>query len=302
MGRISREIADDLVPLELGHDGHLRPQLAQEGPHLLDVGRRADERHGHEVDALLDPEAQIRAILLGQARRGKRHARHGHALVIAEAPAHQDPAADLASIHRLDPQLHEAVVHEDLVARAHLTQRLGGHDRGALDRPHHGLRRQGEEGAGLEVDATASAHPERSQPDLGSLEILEDGDGAPPPRLSGAETMDDVGVLRVRPVREVEPGDVHPRPREAIELFRTGAGRADGADDLRPRPAHASARQLRWRVAPAAGSTRSGRPGGTARCRRCRPAPQSPPAFPWPPRVRRHPRPRARDRSPSPPS
>ena len=99
-------------------------------------------------------------------------------------PPTTDPAADLGTLHRLHAQLHEPVVHEHLIARAHLAQGLGGQHGGPLGRPHHRLRRQGEEGARLEVDAAAAAHPERAQADLGPLEILEDGDGPPPPRLA----------------------------------------------------------------------------------------------------------------------
>ena len=73
---------------------------------------------------------------------------------------------------------------------------------------------------------------ERAEPDLGALQVGQDGDGVAgavgglPDQLVGGR------VVGVRAVAEVQPGDVHPGLDEGGDLLR-GAGRGpEGADDL----------------------------------------------------------------------
>ena len=56
--------------------------------------------------------------------------------------------------------------------------------------------------------------------------------GAALSRGQAAQSGDDGGVLGMRSVREVEPGDVHAGVDQALEGLRRGGGRSDRADDL----------------------------------------------------------------------
>ena len=71
-------------------------------------------------------------------------------------------------------------------------------------------------------------------PDLGSLDVLQNGDVAP--KLPGAAAYD-LGVLQVHAVLavgEVEPRHVHPGTHERPDGLLRGGGRTQGRDYLRP--------------------------------------------------------------------
>src|SRR5206468_3986225 len=87
--------APSKMAVELGDDRHVGAELAQEVPHLPDVGRRPYEREGDEVDGVLEAEAEVLAVLVGQARNRERHTRERDPLVVADAAPHDYPAAHL---------------------------------------------------------------------------------------------------------------------------------------------------------------------------------------------------------------
>ena len=147
-----------------------------------------------------DPEAQVGSILLGEARERHRHVRDRHALVIADAPAHQNTAADLGPVHLLHDELDEPVVHEDLITGPDLLQALRRDDGGALAGAHRWLSSEREGRAWLEIDPAATAGAERSQADLRPLEVLQDGDRTAPAPFAVAESTDDLSVLGMGPV------------------------------------------------------------------------------------------------------
>src|SRR5437879_276702 len=125
-------------------------ELAQEVQHLRDVGHRLHERDGDEVDAVLEAEAEVLAVLVGEARDRERHARERDPLVVADAPAHDDPTAHLLWRGLFHQELDHSVVHPDRVARVHVREVLGVIQRRALRRAHHGLRAERERLAGLQ--------------------------------------------------------------------------------------------------------------------------------------------------------
>src|SRR6202022_4261088 len=217
--------------------------VVEELAHLLDVGGRAHERDRDVVDALLDAEAEILAILRGQA--GHRHCqpRERDALVVGDHAARDDPAADLAAVDRLHRELDHAVVHPHRITRPEGGEELGVVERaargGALD-----LARGQREGLAGGEDRLA-AH-EGAEADLGPLQVLEDRDRPSPLGLALADGADDLRVLGVRAVREVEAGHVHARGHQPVERLRRAARRPDRADDLGA--SQASARARYWPV------------------------------------------------------
>src|SRR5881296_1600719 len=227
-GQDVREVQDALVALELGDDRHVGTELAQEVPHLPDVGRRSYERDGDEVNGVLEAEAEVLAVLVGEARNRERHMRERDPLVIADAPPHDDPAAHLLRRCLFHLELDHAVVHPDLVARADVREVLGVVQRRALRGAHHGLRAERERLAG----------PEGAEADLRPLQILKDRDRPAPAGLALADQPDDLGVLGVGAVGEVHAGDVHARGDQAVELGAALAGGTEGTDD--PGPPHAA--------------------------------------------------------------
>ena len=126
-------------------------------------------------------------------------------------------------------QLQQAVVDQDAVARLHdLGQQLvldGDTARRAGDvlRGQHQRLPLGDGHAPLLHDA---------DPQLGALQITQDGDGLARGRRRRADAGDGLGVKGLFAVGEVEPGHVHAGLDEGGQQFRLAAGRADGADDL----------------------------------------------------------------------
>ena len=84
--------------------------------------------------------------------------------------------------------------------------------------------------SGPELDLTAG-HP--SGADLGSREVLEEGQGLPQAGLDLPGRAHHLGVLLVAPVGEVEAQDVGPGLDQTFEHPGVTGGRADGGDDLR---------------------------------------------------------------------
>ena len=105
-------------------------------------------------------------------------------------------------------------------------------DAGAVGRADGRAREQREHPARLEIDTPAPGRPERAEPDLRALQILQDGDRAAPTLLSEPDLANHLGVLAVGAVREVHARHVHTGGNEAIEERGATAGGPDGADDL----------------------------------------------------------------------
>ena len=83
---------------------------------------------------------------------------------------------------------------------------------------------------GLSSTMSPSSGPMRS---FGPGEVLQDRHGPAGAAGRVAHEARGVGVLLVRAVAEVQPGDVHPRRDHPHEDLRVVGRRADGGDDLR---------------------------------------------------------------------
>src|SRR5438093_874691 len=74
-GTAARGVRSAHSVLALGGDRHVRGGLAPVGARLRAVRRRPHERAGVEGHTVLEAEAEVVAILLGEARDGQRNAR-----------------------------------------------------------------------------------------------------------------------------------------------------------------------------------------------------------------------------------
>ena len=102
--------------LDLGDDAG--PAIDQ--PAGLDhVVRPLHEGQGHPVDAELEAEGEVGAVLVGQRREVAARAGHVHALAVADGAADDDAGVDVAVGHDfVDAQAEPAVVEEQFAARA----------------------------------------------------------------------------------------------------------------------------------------------------------------------------------------
>ena len=130
-------------------------------------------------------------------------------------PAHDHLALRAPVGHRPDTQPDEPVVDQHVVARLQHVADHGGRDR-QLPALAIVLRAHGD-GLALAEDEGLL---ELADPELRPLEVGDQGDRAPCRRLGFADATRALGMLLVRPVREVEPRRVHPRGDELAQLLR----------------------------------------------------------------------------------
>ena len=235
-GQDTGEVGDHLGSLELGDDGDARPAIEEEFADLLNVGGRAHERHRDVVDAMGDPEAEILAVLVGETRHGQRDPGEGHALVVGDDTARDDAAHGGIDVRPLHGQLDGAIVHPQLIAGLEGGDQIRMVERGALGGAQHRLGGKGKELPRHEHGAPAD---EISEPDLGPLEILDDGHRPAPVGLALTNGADDGGMLLVGAVGEIQARHIHARLHELAQGGGVPARRPDGADDTRA-PSHLS--------------------------------------------------------------
>ena len=210
---------DRLGLLQLGDDRHLPPGLGHRRAGLVQVARLSHEGQRHVVHARLDAEDQVLAVLGGQRLGPERHTRQVDALVVLQQTAVDHLGADqLLLVGLLHPQLEQSVVEQDAVAGVHVRgqEGIGGGD--DLLRPGHGLvGGDGEGGAGdqlhLSLDQLAGA-------DLRTLQVAQHAHRLAHLERRGPEHRQRLRVLRVAPVAEVQPGDVHPGVQQFLEDLR----------------------------------------------------------------------------------
>jgi len=194
-----------------------------------DVLGRPYEGKGHVVDSQPEPERQVVPVLPRQGRQGHFSTGKIDPLPVPRRPPLQHPAPDTPPRNRLHGKPHGPVVQQDEVPRADVRRQARVVD--AADRcvPGHVPGGQGENGTALE-DSRSSL--EAAKADLGSLQVLQNGDMAPLPPRFPADGGDSAGVPFVRPVGKIEPGDGHPAADQVRkDGWRRGSG-TDRADDL----------------------------------------------------------------------
>ncbi len=172
------EVRQRLAALDLGDDRRRgRRRLSRKArTSSISAGERTKDTRD-EVDAVLNAEDDVLAVLVGEARDRQGDVREGDALVIADAAARDDAAVDGV----LDHLLHLAARSSRRPSeRCHRASALSRHSarrhRRQLPRPRDLSRHEREALSGLEVHALAAGRAERAEPDLRSLQVLEDGD------------------------------------------------------------------------------------------------------------------------------
>jgi hypothetical protein len=146
--------------------------------------------------------------------------------------AHLDDRLDLvlARPHRDRAEPHRAVGEVEHLVGVHRLGEAGPRDR-------HPLRVALAVAPAHEDDVVArlelrDAVPQAPDAQLGSRKVLQDGHLAPGPPRGLPDPLRRLRVLLRRSVREVQPGDVHPRLDHAGEHLGVARRRPDGGDDL----------------------------------------------------------------------
>ena len=212
-----------------------------------------------------DPEAEILAVLVGETRHGQRDPGEGHALVVGDDTARDDAAHGGIDVRPLHGQLDGAIVHPQLIAGLEGGDQIRMVERGALGGAQHRLGGKGKELPRHEHGAPAD---EISEPDLGPLEILDDGHRPAPVGLALTNGADDGGMLLVGAVGEIQARHVHARLHELAQGGGVPARRPDGADDARA-PSHLSHFSLSPRLAADSLSSRLRAAPFSSNCHAC---------------------------------
>ena len=156
--------------------------------------------------------------------------RNVDALVLAEQAAIHNVTFDVAADDGADAELDLAVGKQDARAGLHvLGKRLESGGECSLVAQDF-ARSNGDGAAGLQQDGLVIF--ERSGADLGTLEVLQDADGAMLFGRDLAQALDDGEVVGMGAVGEIEAGDVHAGAHEFAHGRLGIAGGANGADDL----------------------------------------------------------------------
>ena len=109
---------------------------------------------------------------------------------------------------------------------------VGCEDGGArLDEAYSAAGHDPQRVPGAQIDRVTVG--QRARPDLRATEILQDGDVPAHSPGGGADALERRQVGLVRPVREVQPNDVHARRDQLVEHRVVVAGGAQRGDDLR---------------------------------------------------------------------
>src|SRR5215210_2189689 len=225
------DVVYGLVLLDLGDDGRVAAEFLDLFFDLPDLVSRAHERHRHPVGAeFLHPETQILDVLRREAPYGEGRVGEVEPLVGRDRAAFEDFAGDLAVLDALDPQPDEAVVYEQTMAGTHVVGQ-------ALVRGREPASVAREVSGGQHDPATL--HELRvaldfAGPDLGPLNVLQDGDVTSQLFRGVAHDPGVVQVHAVLAVGEVEPRNFHPGADERPYGLLRGGGRTQRRDDLRP--------------------------------------------------------------------
>ena len=195
------------------------------------VAGAADEGRGDHVDALLDAEQDIRAVLFADGRHLQVHIRHGDALAAAERAAVDHAADDVrAVLHAHDVHRQQAVVNQHADAGPDQLRhfRIGDGDLVlvALDLAageHEFL-------TGLQLHL---ARCQRLGAHLRALGVQQDAHRDALLLAQALDALDARRLLLVAAVGHVQAADVHALVHQPADHLVVVARRTQRADDLR---------------------------------------------------------------------
>ncbi len=227
------EIGDGRLVLDLGDDARVGFVDVQKLAQRVDVGALAHEGERHVVDALLDADERVGAVLLGEG--GQVHLHAGEIDVAAgfQLAGREHAATDVGVLFFQDLQADEAVVHQHGVAdldvvdqiavvhvhRAHLLGVVAG---------RAGLYGKVKNLAGGEQDGVVHV----AGADLGTLDVHHDGDLSADLGRDRADAANDGAAPLVLGVGHVQAGDIGAGANDFFQhLFGLGRG-TEGEDDF----------------------------------------------------------------------
>ena len=224
------QVLNALPVLDLGDDADIvAAVLAQFGADVLHVAGLAHEGGGDEVEVVVHGELQILPVLVGEGGQQNVHIRYVNGLVAGQGAAVFHLTVDLVALYLLDPQLDEAVVHQDAAAGPHLLVEVGigdthpaavaGHVIGGQDKSLALLQSHGAVGKGLYTD-------------FGALGVQNGGHGGAQGVPHLLEHIQPGQLLGVAAMGEVEAGSVHAGPDQPFNGLRMIHRRPQGADDF----------------------------------------------------------------------
>jgi hypothetical protein len=233
VGRIDdfAEHRDRIGTLDLRHDGGIATGFAQQAAGFVQIGRRANERHGKEIGAHLGGQLDVVTVLVGQRRHGETAALAVQALAVREAATDDDAGVDLGANHIEDGERHEAVIEQQHVARDHILGQVVVADAHAGLVAGRGIR------AAIEHEAVARQQVDRAvsellDTDLRALQVGQDANFAAHCIGGGAHGVGAGAVVIGGTVRQVQANDIHALLQDLLEHARRIGGRAEGGDDL----------------------------------------------------------------------
>ena len=193
------EVIDPLVVFDLGDDADVMPAVVvEEAAHGDDILLAPHEGRRHEIDVVLDAEAQIR--LVTRAHEGHIQVDIGQvdALVVGDLPADRHAADNIRLRGALHGEHDLTVVDEHTVAGIQLPREVGIGDAHLRLVADDIAARQGKEGAVLQRDLSVPA--EIAEADLRPFGIQHDRCRYFQPVADTAEQRDGLGVLLMRAV------------------------------------------------------------------------------------------------------
>ena len=210
--------------------------LGEELAQLLDVGRLPDEGKGENVDALLQADGRVAAVLFGEGRQVHLHAGQVDVAARRELAGDQHAAANVGVLFLQDFQADEAVVHQHGVAHLDVVDQVPVIDVHRADFARlfrlgadAGFDGEVEDFARLELDR----HREVAGADFRAFDVHHDRDLAASTRCGhGADAADDLAGPVMLGVRHVQADDIGAGAEEFLQHLLAFGGGPEREDDV----------------------------------------------------------------------
>ena len=204
--------------------------FVEEASHDVNILAHRNKGACNEINIVFNAEKQILLILLAEVFLLEHLPGEAHALSVAERSAHNDRGMDVISLRNINTEFHKSVVQEYRIAGIKLMRQIFIRNRNlrfvALDI----VRGENEAVAGLKLDLAVF---ECSDAVFGSLCVQHYRNRLLHALPDPLYRLDLRKMLLMRSVGEVQTGNIHARFDHFLKRMLVGAGRSDGADNLR---------------------------------------------------------------------